>query len=136
MSKEVIEILEYISDKLGIAIDWTSDNVWPQVLDALTRYSHYEIVSSIVVMVLCISIMTICLKLLLTIAKDYGHKRESLFCSGSYMSDFGIIASIVSCIVFIVAFIVCAVFCSKLLKWFFIPEIQILELLKSYMSSH
>lgn len=31
MSEEIIKVLDYICEQLGIAIDWTAENVWPQV---------------------------------------------------------------------------------------------------------
>ncbi len=44
MSQEIITVLEYIGEKLGIAIDWTAENVMPQVLAVLSRYRILEIV--------------------------------------------------------------------------------------------
>lgn len=46
MSQEIINVLEYIGGKLGIALDWTSENIWPQVLDILGRYRILQIVIS------------------------------------------------------------------------------------------
>ena len=46
MSQEIINVLEYIGEKLGIAIDWTSENIWPQVMDILGRYRILQIVIS------------------------------------------------------------------------------------------
>ena len=31
VSKEIIEVLDYIGEKIGVTIDWTSDNVIPYV---------------------------------------------------------------------------------------------------------
>ena len=50
-SEEIINVLDYICKKLGIAIDWTSENVIPYTQDLCARYIQYEIFTSIVWMV-------------------------------------------------------------------------------------
>ena len=44
MDNKIIEALDYLGEKIGIAIDWTAENVYPQVLDFMARYKTYEIV--------------------------------------------------------------------------------------------
>ena len=46
MSQEIINVLNYLGEQLGIAIDWTFENVWPQVMDILERYRLLEIVGN------------------------------------------------------------------------------------------
>ena len=46
MSQEIINMLNYLGEQLGIAIDWSSENIWPQVMDILGRYRLLEIVYS------------------------------------------------------------------------------------------
>ena len=46
MNQEIINVLNYLGEQLGIAIDWTSENVWSQVMDILGRYRLLEIVYS------------------------------------------------------------------------------------------
>ena len=43
MSEEIINVLNYLGEQIGIAIDWTSQNVMPQVMDILGRYRLFEI---------------------------------------------------------------------------------------------
>lgn len=45
-SKEIIEILDYIAHKFGIAIDWSSDNVLPYVRQLCEKYIAFEIATS------------------------------------------------------------------------------------------
>lgn len=44
MDNQIIETLDYLGKKIGIAIDWTAENIYPQVLDFMARYKNYEIV--------------------------------------------------------------------------------------------
>lgn len=47
MTNQFIENLNAVCDKLGIAIDWTSDNLMPQIQDLLTRYARYLLADTI-----------------------------------------------------------------------------------------
>ena len=46
MSQEIINVLNYLGEQLGIAIGWTSENVWPQVMDILGRYRLFELATT------------------------------------------------------------------------------------------
>ena len=45
-SSQFIEVLDALCNKIGIAIDWTSQNVVPYVTDLATRIITYEISTS------------------------------------------------------------------------------------------
>lgn len=45
-SSQFIEVLDALCDKIGIAIDWTSQNIVPYVTDLATRIITYEIWTS------------------------------------------------------------------------------------------
>ena len=71
MNQEIINVLNYLGEKLGIAIDWTSENVWPQVMDILERYRLFELVNIGFWLIVEI-VMAICAFLLFKgMAKDY-----------------------------------------------------------------
>lgn len=55
LSDEVIEILEYLCQKLGITINWASDNVLPYIQALCEKFIKWEIASSIVW--ICIAIV-------------------------------------------------------------------------------
>ena len=48
MSDEIVKILDDLGQRFGIAIDWTSENVMPYLQDLMGRYINYEIITSIV----------------------------------------------------------------------------------------
>ena len=48
ISGEIIEVLEYICEKFGIAIDWTGENVIPYLQELMTKYINWEISTSTV----------------------------------------------------------------------------------------
>ena len=47
-SAQIIEILDYLGQKLGMTIDWTSANVMPYVQDLFARFISWEIATSTV----------------------------------------------------------------------------------------
>ena len=77
MSEEVIKVLDALAEKFGIAIDWTSANVFPYLQQLCGKYVRYEIVTSIVWM-----LVGICL---LFIGKYVIGKAK--YCWGKYKED-------------------------------------------------
>lgn len=57
MSDEIIKILDDLSQRFGIAIDWSSENVVPYLQDLIKRYVAYEVATSILWMVLSVIVL-------------------------------------------------------------------------------
>ena len=141
MSQEIITVLEYIGEKLGIAIDWTSENIWPQVLDILGRYRILQIVISAiwVIVALIALIVFICVwvkifKAYQTCVKD---EQSNLWWNWySYRGDAdstdfvftAVLFTVIAAILIIPTLIIES---GEILKWALVPEIQFLELFKS-----
>lgn len=143
MSKEIIEVLEYISSKIGIAIDWTSENIWPQVMEVLSRYGRYEIMANVITMLVCFILMILCVLVLRVVFKDYckckNEVATTVFWRTGYYggaTDLCVATILFSCIVLLIAFIMCSFSCNDLLRWIYIPEIQILDMLETYVNAH
>lgn len=49
------EAIELLCDKLGMAVDWTAQNVWPQVMEVLQRYRTYSIVDNAIGIIICLA---------------------------------------------------------------------------------
>ena len=48
MNKEILEALNQLTDKFGIAVDWSSQNALPYLRDLMGRLVRYEIIISVV----------------------------------------------------------------------------------------
>jgi len=46
-SKEIIEVFEYLGNQMGIAVDWTSENVMPYITELCGKYIDWEIATSV-----------------------------------------------------------------------------------------
>ena len=55
MSDEIIKVLDALSEKFGLAFDWTSENVFPYLEQLSRKLVNYEIATS--VFWLCLGVM-------------------------------------------------------------------------------
>ena len=126
-SEQTISILDYICNKFGVVIDWTSDNVWPMVEMLAGKYIKWEIASSILWIILffiSIIICTIGIKLIIKHIKNSSYVDEMwvAFCVFISLGIFGLACGIAAqafdiarCIVF--------------------PELEIFEYLKETLNA-
>ena len=57
MSDEIIKVLDDLGDRFGLAIDWSSENVLPYLKDLMSRYVNYEVITSIMLIVIALLII-------------------------------------------------------------------------------
>ena len=143
MNNKIIEVLDYLGEKIGLAIDWTAENVYPQVIEFMVRYRTYEIVSDIIWILIalgCCFGMYLYIKKIVAPAKIQCNetREDNLWfeCwSGSINYNIGgtILTVFLGCITF-VAVIIMFVLIGDLVKWIVIPEMQFYEVIKSLVS--
>ena len=51
LSGEIIKILDDLAKRFGVAIDWTSENVVPYVMELLKKFIKYNIVENVISLV-------------------------------------------------------------------------------------
>ena len=144
MSQEIINVLEYIGGKLGIALNWTSENIWPQVLDILSRYRILQIVISSIWLAIALIALVVFICLWVKIFKAYlacvKDKQSNLWWDWlSYHGDVGstgfvFTVAVLSAIALLLIVPTLITEPGEILKWVFIPEIKFLELFKSITS--
>ena len=57
MSDDVIKILDALSEKIGLSIDWTSQNVVPYINQLCRKYVNYEITTSVIWIILGVCVL-------------------------------------------------------------------------------
>jgi hypothetical protein len=139
MSQEIINVLEYIGGKLGIALDWSSENIWPQVMDILGRYRLFELVTTGIWLVIELAMLIFAALAFKSMFKNFMAFKKFGETNFWWFENYGS-ASLTG---FGVAGLFVGLFCTvfglfgiptdieELFKWVFIPEIQFLELFKS-----
>ena len=141
MSEEIIKVLDYLGEQLGIAIDWTSENVWPQVMDILGRYRLFELVSTGFWLIMEIIIVFSVFLILKRMAKDYtkikADQEDNFWWRRRYgdneLTGFGWALFIISLLLGVTSVITIPIDIGEMFKWLIVPEIKYLEMLKGLM---
>ena len=143
MDNKIIETLDYLGEKIGIAIDWTAENVYPQVLNFMARYKTYEIVIDIMWILIALSCcfgMYLYIKKIVVPAKIRCKetREDNLwfeYWSGDINCNIGgtILTVFLGCLTF-VAVIMMFVLIEDLVKWSVIPEAQFYDMLKGVIN--
>ena len=133
MSDEIIKVLEYLSEKVGMAIDWTSEKIASDIMPYLQEVYHRCVIWGIVQnligvfvgLVLIVSAIVILRKLLKARKGEKETKYELFDCGDPTL--LGLI-SIICVITFSVSgIIVFLVALTSTLDWVIFPEGQILK---------
>lgn len=127
MSEEIIKVLDNLAQRFGIAIDWTSQNVMPYIQNLMERYMQYHIASTILVLILEIIGIFIFIKVLKSALNE---KKNDKYWE---WTDEGIYYTIPLIILGTVLTILIPVTIDALLQDIFIPEVTMLNYIKSLM---
>lgn len=125
MSDEIIKTLNAVCDKIGIAVDWSNQNIVPYVKDLLHRCQNYLIVNDIFWVVLWLIIGGLTLLFL--------KKSIRMFNNNDCDVDvvIPIIISVVLCVVFVLVLSGFIVKAGDLIKSICLPEIRLFEYYKA-----
>lgn len=138
MDNKVIEVLDYMGEKLGIAIDWTVENVMPQATEFMGRYQIYAIIECAlhaIMFIIGIVIMGIILKKMFNGIATEDHNNIWYDMHWNTDGDLPFAISVTFALI-IVAFVFLSmdnVF--EIAKWALIPEIQFFETFSEYLKS-
>lgn len=125
-SEQTISILDYLCQKFGIVIDWTSDTIWPMVEMLAGKYIKWEIASSILWIVIFMMGFIACLWGIKTIKKhlsdSYIDEMWILFCIFLGLGAFGFVAGV-------------ATQAFDITRCFVFPELELFEFLKETVNS-
>lgn len=53
VSQQIIEVLNYIGEKIGLAIDWTAENVLPQVTMLCEKFIKWQVMKDYASLCIC-----------------------------------------------------------------------------------
>lgn len=133
MSEEVIKILDDLSQRFGIAIDWSSQNILPYLQDLMTRLIQYKNVQAILWIVVSV-IMFIVTGIVLKVVLKYIGKYYDSLDSHLYDEDRAFAKGFAWFIagIFIFAFILVMILNIRgLIQNIYLPEATIIEYIKS-----
>lgn len=122
ISEEIIKVLEYLCEKLGFTIDWTSNNVLPYVEQLCEKFIRWEVCTSVA----WIGIAIFAVIAAFIFAKVIG-KDENI--------DWDGFEKVIFWIVFVVAIIVIGKQIFHIVECYTFPEKMIYEYIKDHISS-
>ena len=141
MSQEIINVLNYLGEQLGIVIDWSSENVWPQIMDILGRYRLMEIVYSclwiIIQSAFIVYALVVFVKCFKASNKIRTTKQDNFWWYSGYASNWlssaGMFLVITAGFFGGASLFTLPIKVGDLLKWLIIPEVKYIEMLKGLM---
>ena len=130
-SQEIITVLDYVCNKFGLTIDWTSENIIPYLQDLSTKYLSYEVYTSIAWMVIMIAVTMIVAIALSALHKKANEDNWDFDCSPA--SAFAVVFWVAFPIM---VFTIICVICTQvfdIIECYTLPEKVILEYLQVLM---
>lgn len=139
MDKELCNVIDKIAEKIGVAIDWSSENVMPYIQDIIQRYRTKSIVENIIVMTACAIIITICVIAAVKMTKGIINSSQNTSSSIWFDADFDMVSTFsimtftITVFSFLISVIVLCGATGELMGWLYVPEVKLLEVLKGFM---
>lgn len=142
-SEQFKDIFNMLCEKIGVAIDWTQDNIVPYVMELCKRFVILNIVEEALWLISGIIAVVIIGFLAKKIFEDYRKcvdTREDTFWWEEFCRDispkFGtVIAFIIGGIALLFGLITIPCSISEILKWAIVPEVQLIKEITSFISA-
>ena len=141
----IIETLDYLFEKFGIAVDWTTENVMPYVEQLAEKIVTYNIVTNAIWVIVSVLAIIGCCVYVRVLYGSYKlcntTKKDTLlvdYLSSYDSTDFSVVGFI--CTIVFGGASVASVICllvngADLIKWLFIPELQLVEYVSNLVSN-
>ena len=130
MSQEIIKVLDNLAQKFGIAIDWTNQNILPYLQDLMSRYISFKNAQAIIWIIISIIIIGLGIFIIVRTIKwrESDEYDDNTFSVDGVYFTYLLVGSIMLILTF---FIVLFCIIGGLFQNIFMPEITILEYLKT-----
>lgn len=128
MSQEIINVLDNLGEKFGIAIDWSSQNVLPYLQDLMSRFITYKNCSAIIWIVISIIMIVLSIIIGIIICKKITnyYEKADYYCTSDRYYGYGFTWFFVGIIILIFTIVL---FCNinGIFQNIYIPEATIIE---------
>ena len=133
VSGQIIEVLNDLCKKFGMAIDWSSENVLPYLNELCGRFINFEIYTSIFWMILILVICMICW--IVFIATFKGAKAVE-WDDCYFITIINVVALIAGIALFIISMIVIGAQAFDIIEAKYLPEKTIYDFITYQINSH
>lgn len=123
--QEVITVLDAVCDKLGVAIDWSAENIAPQLEVFAARYSTYLVAVHIFYLVLALLVLAGSITAMVLTWRSYRKKGWACdnYFGGASMA--GQMVVVISIMAVAIAAVCAGVITSTLIQLATVPEIAV-----------
>lgn len=138
MSAQIIEVLNDICEKFGIAVDWTSKNIQPYLKELMTKCINYKLATDIVWLVVGIILLIIgggLLRFAFNNNRKYHEIKDYYEQMHSNLDDVAGIQFIIAMIAIFISIILILYFTINLVTCVTFPEKVILDMVRSYLTN-
>ena len=138
MSAQIIEVLNDICEKFGIAVDWTSKNIQPYLKELMTKCINYKLATDIVWLVVGIILLIIgggLLRFAFNNHRKYHEIKDYYEQMYSNLDDVAGIQFIIAMIAICISIILILYFTINLVTCVTFPEKVILDMVRSYLTN-
>ena len=125
-SENFINIIDAISKRLGIVIDWSNENILPYIEQLSIRIVNYEKFTSIAWLIFAI-LMLITGVLLLIKAKEDCKNNDYYYCD-----DIGVLCGIAGSILIMISIVCIIIDVGDIITCLTLPEKTIIEFITKY----
>ncbi|MCQ4637686.1 hypothetical protein NE619_13210 [Anaerovorax odorimutans] len=140
ISENIIAVLDDVSKKLGIAVDWTSENIMPYLKDVSDRIVRLELTTSAIWLILATVLMLGMALIGIHIYKAYKTENaESIFtekigCRDTVAINFGAIITLIAAgITTLICFSIMMVQINDIVCCYVLPERVVVDYISSYL---
>lgn len=118
MNNEITEVINTLSEKFGIVIDWTQQNIQPYIQDLMNRLvqcklTEYIILSVFSFIMLCVSIYFFC----------WGMKKIFFNSNNNLMDeDVLTVCVVLSIILFVINLVILYITIGNIVECIYVPE--------------
>ena len=127
MDNEIISAIDTLCEKFGIAIDWSTENVFPAVQELISRYSKYLFINNIYGIILSSIGMIVCSIIVIKVIKAFSEKKPWTINKHENLSDLATTFFLIGGFGGIISIVAVLKMIHNLLKINIIPEIYVLE---------
>lgn len=123
-SEQLIHLIDEFAKRIGIIIDWTSDNVIPYLHDLITRYGQFHLAINSIMFIICLLVAILCV---------WGWLKEIERYNSYDFYEMGILSTTALILMTFFSLFGLFHFGYQMIQLLFIPEWFILEQLQGLM---
>lgn len=132
-NNQIIQVLDALCDKFGMAIDWTGQNVMPYVKELMKKVVNYELWTSVGWLLICVAFIFVFFKLIYWYVKNQNNESNIILDFLDYNEAFLVLFLIFGGILPIIATIGTVTQIMDIITCLTFPEKIIFNMIQSMM---